>query len=804
MPSFGEFETVGAPAEVTHERGFVTTIWQARKVGGGENRLFAIKVYSPKQSSMQSDGAAHAERQRAFLEGARQLQGAGAAGEESRLCPIHDVGLSEEGVWYATDFFRRGSLKTWISRLGEIDSDSLKHVLHEVVSGCLSLHSARGHGHGNLKPANVLLTGKPRPLRETRLLLADPYPAAPLMLAQWDPASRPAEPWRQPVSEAGDLRALGELILQLVESRLVRSVSGYNYPIEDSEHWQKLGRNAEYWRHLCNRLLDPELSTDTVSLPILEQELRPEVRTTRIPRMLTGVGLICLLLLVGVATARHLKSPAKAGVATQAAQPGPELETVQSAFDRGDYPSVLAAAAEYPNDTRFVNLSNLAYAERQQLRSGENRLAAGDYRFIEELRSQKFSSKDPVASLLRKAEEERQLLQSLWALTNSLPDLKRRLREPAIVRLQKAPFDQLRTWVDRQSVNAAALGADWESAQVYFDQGEYQQMLAICRRYPDEVRLAGLAGRAKAEMQQLEQSKQSLDRGDYTFIERLSPQAYGSKPPFAALLKQGMAERQLLEGLWALTNSPLELHQRLAESPAAGITKPPFQALREWAQKESGALSKRELETARDLLGKGGYTNVLTICARHPNVQSFAELEAAARAELNTLATSRANFEKGNYGFVDSLRKEPFSAKPAFASLLDEAGRERAWLEDLQALRRAGKWEQLLARMSKSGVGRIAKPPFEELRKSVALRNQELIKDLRRHQARLGALPRGEPSPLDEEGKPVVRLSRNRPATIYLAPLRQLKQDFQEINQLTAERKREFEELENVIFRWFD
>lgn len=265
-----------------------------------------------------------------------------------------------------------------------------------------------------------------------------------------------------------------------------------------------------------------------------------------------------------------------------------------------------------------------------------------------------------------------------------------------------------------------------------------------------------------------------------------------------------MAERQLLEGLWALTNSPLELLQRLAEPPAAQITKPPFQALREWAQKQSGALQKRDLEAARDLLGEGAYTNVLAICARHPNVRAFAELESSARAELNTLATSRTDFEKGNYSFIDSLRKEPFSAKPAFASLLDEAGREQALLENLQALRRAGKWEPFLARLSKSDVARIRKPPFEELRKSVAVRNQELMKELRRQQARLGTLPRGEPPPLDQEGKPVVRLSRNRPATIYLAPLRQLKQDFQEINQLTAERKREFEELENAIFRWFD
>lgn len=804
MPRFGEFETVGAPAEVTHERDFVTTIWQARKVGGGENRLFAIKVYSPKQSSTQGDGAAHAERQRAFLEGARQLQEAGAAGEESRLCPIHDVGLSEEGVWYATDFYRRGSLKTWISRLGEIDSDSLKHVLYEVVSGCLSLKHARGYGHGNLKPANVLLVGKPRPLRETRLLLADPYPAAPLMLAQWDPVSRPVDPLRQQANEAGDLRPLGELILQLVESRLVRSVSGYNYPIEDSGQWQKLGRTAEYWRQLCNRLLDPELSVDLVNLSILEQELRPEVRATRIPRIVTSLGLICLLLLIGLITARHLKPPAKAGDARQEAQTVSGLQTVQSALDRGDYTPVLAAVAQYPNDARFVNLSNIAHAERQHLQNGENSLAVGDYRFIEELRLQKFSSKAPFASLLRSAEEERQLLQSLWALTNSLPDLKRRLREPVVARLQKAPFDQLRTWVDRQSTNSVAAGGDVETAQTYFNQGEYQKMLAICQRYPEEVRLAGLAGRANAEMQQLEQSRKSLDRGDYTFIEQLSPQAYSSKPPFAVLLKQGMTERQLLEGLWALTNSPLELQQRLAEPRAAEITKPPFQALREWAQKQSGVLLKRDLEAARDLLGEGGYTNVLAICARHPNVRAFAELETSARAELNTLATSRTNFEKGDYGFVDSLRKEPFSAKPAFASLLDKAGREQALLENLQALRRAGKWEPFLARISKSDVARIRKPPFEELRKSVAVRNQELMKELRRQQARLGTLPRGEPPPLDQEGKPVVRLSRNRPATIYLAPLRQLKQDFQEINQLTAERKREFEELENAIFRWFD
>jgi len=822
MPRFGGFETIGAPAEAIHERGFVASVWQARRVGSGENRLFAIKVYAARAASSEVTAAEeglNGQRHRAFLEGVKQLKEASAGGKHRNLTPVYDSGFSDEGAWYATDFYPRGSLKTWISRRGEIDGAALKHVLHEVITGCLRLKQARGHGHGNIKAANVFLTGKPRPLRKTRLVLGDPFPAAPLQLAQLDLANRSGtSELLQPVQEAQDLRALGELILQLVEGRLIRGAQDYTYPIASSESWQKLGGDAERWRQMCNRLLDPQLSLDAVNLSVLEQELRPSAAAARLPAILGGIGAVCLLAAVGAyflwpgenqqssnVAKGGKKEPGAQGQGATEPQDATELRSAQAEFDLGNYRAVLALCAKHPNESRFASLSNRAIAEQQHLQRGEDSFAKGDYTFIEGLRLEKFSSKAPFASLLKQAEEERQLLQSLWGLTNSLPELKRRLADARIARIQKPPFEQLRAWAYNQPTSGPAPPKDLATAQALFDQGEYDQVLATCARYPNDGRFTTLESSARAERQQLQEAEKRFADGDYAFIETLQGQSYSAKPPFATVLKQAGAEQQLLAGLLALTNSLPQLQQRLSAPPVASITKPPFQELRKWAMEESRRLAgqAKDIQAARDFLGQGDYTNVLAICANYPNSPPFAELAVSASTEQQTLTTAITNFDRGEYGFVDSLRKEPFSAKPAFARLLAEASRERALLEKLQALQQRDDWAKFYAEMAKAEVAGIKKPPFDELRESLVLRNQELIKELRRHQARLGTLPKGESPPLDVDGKPVVRLSRTRPALVYSAPLRQLKQQFQQINQLTAERKREFEELENVIAGWF-
>src|SRR5207249_4421967 len=259
--------------------------------------------YAPhrrKPKEGQPEDALDKDRGLEFLEGIKQLKKARSEGSRY-LPPIHAFGIADTGAWYVTDFYPRNTLKAWIARRGGVDSAAaVRHVIYSIVTGCLALKRSRGYSHGNLKSGNVFLVGKPRPLRHTPLHLADPYPAAPLQLSrlEGDDRHEPGE-LHDKVIEARDLRALGELILELVEGRLIQSGDDYEYPIVPALMWGRLGKDGTNWRLLCNRLLDPELSLDEVNLESLAKEFRPNPVMVNLPMILTGLGGFCLVAVGG-------------------------------------------------------------------------------------------------------------------------------------------------------------------------------------------------------------------------------------------------------------------------------------------------------------------------------------------------------------------------------------------------------------------------------------------------------------------------------------------------------------------------
>lgn len=298
MPIFGDYETYGEPLAITEDRGHVSTVWRARKAGDQGDPRFAVKCYAPhrrQSSGGKPEDALDKDPAQEFLAGIKQLQKAYNEGGRG-LVPIHDLGFSDEGAWYVTDYYPRNTLKAWIARRGGVDSAALRQVVSGIVSGCLALKRSRGYPHGNLKAANIFLVGKPRPLRSTPLHLADAFPSAPLQLAKLGKDDRrEADALLHQVMEAQDLRALGELLLQLVEGRLVNSAYDYNYPIASSPAWENLGRDGERWRDLCNRLLDPQLSLDKLSLESLAKEYKPGGMSPHMPKILAGVGAVCVI-----------------------------------------------------------------------------------------------------------------------------------------------------------------------------------------------------------------------------------------------------------------------------------------------------------------------------------------------------------------------------------------------------------------------------------------------------------------------------------------------------------------------------
>src|SRR4051794_29965237 len=104
MPTFGEYETFDEPVAVADERGHLSTIYQARKIGGG-NTLYAIKCYTPRPQAPKPGETEFLQKDRGleFLDAVKQLKKAHAEGGRC-LAPIHAFGLAPEGAWYATDF----------------------------------------------------------------------------------------------------------------------------------------------------------------------------------------------------------------------------------------------------------------------------------------------------------------------------------------------------------------------------------------------------------------------------------------------------------------------------------------------------------------------------------------------------------------------------------------------------------------------------------------------------------------------------------------------------------------------------
>ncbi len=298
MPTFGEFETLGEAVSVIEERGDVATVWQARRAGGVDKRPYTVKCYAarPRRAGVGgSEQALDKDRGLEFLEGIKQIKKAQSEGGVG-LAPIHALGISELGAWYVTDFYPRNNLKAWILRRGGVDHAALRHVVQSVIAGCLALKRSRGYSHGNLKPSNIFLSGQPRPLRKTPLQLTDAYPAAPLQLAKLDSADQTevGELLHQ-VMEAQDLRTIGELILQLVEGRLFSRSDDYNYPVARAPVWDILGKEADYWLNLCNKLVNPQLSLETVNLETLENEFRPSQLLAQAPLIAGGVAGVCLV-----------------------------------------------------------------------------------------------------------------------------------------------------------------------------------------------------------------------------------------------------------------------------------------------------------------------------------------------------------------------------------------------------------------------------------------------------------------------------------------------------------------------------
>jgi len=274
MSSFGRFECV----RELHRTGF-TVVFSGREAASNEEK-FALKIFQP-SPLMLGEEQAKIESNR-FLNSAA-IQKKVADGGAQHWAPVYDCGSTPEGTFYTTDKYDR-SLQQLIDGRIKVSTQVLHTIIESIVKGLIELKENCRRPHGNLKATNVLIVGT-GDISQTKIVLSDPLSDEEIdSKVHWD----------------SDLRAIAELIYELITHRPTPTVGGWQVP--DSEEWSKLVKQAKRWRNLCNLLLNAGVKPGTVTVEAVLKELE-EIEKTKPAlsyRWIVAAGLgfiICIIVL---------------------------------------------------------------------------------------------------------------------------------------------------------------------------------------------------------------------------------------------------------------------------------------------------------------------------------------------------------------------------------------------------------------------------------------------------------------------------------------------------------------------------
>lgn len=283
MAVYGQYETVTELG-----RSASTSVSRARPADGGwdlgfddlgTDANFALKAFHVRNA--EDAGGIESKR---FLERVRCQKKMVDSGAK-HWAPIIESGNAGADAYYVTPYYPRTAHRLAHSPTG-IDAATLYAVIHGTLQGLLELRRTGSRPHGNIKSTNLLIKGPVRsPVTSDDILLTDP--------ALEDDATI--------AGEAEDLYNLGEVIYELVLGE--RFAGQQTWPIFQSPHWARLGKQGDRWLGLCNHLLSPRAAENWLRVDDILDELealRPRTKRFRSRKLLTAAAVLAVMCGLGV------------------------------------------------------------------------------------------------------------------------------------------------------------------------------------------------------------------------------------------------------------------------------------------------------------------------------------------------------------------------------------------------------------------------------------------------------------------------------------------------------------------------
>src|ERR1043166_1049922 len=209
MPAYGPYEST---REIASGHGSV--VYSARKTGESKDnyavKVFALDPFLGGGEDLPSElDPLVAEFKRTFRRSV-ELQKK-AAQVSAHVAPILDVGHEARSAWYVTKLYPRTVQKILEGRVA-LTKDWFFHIVYSVACGALDFKRTCGRSHGDIRPSNILISAS-QAIRDAEVVLSAPLPGEPSEAARY---------------EAADLKAIGQLIFQLVRRREIGDASDHS------------------------------------------------------------------------------------------------------------------------------------------------------------------------------------------------------------------------------------------------------------------------------------------------------------------------------------------------------------------------------------------------------------------------------------------------------------------------------------------------------------------------------------------------------------------------------------------------